>query len=128
MMKYRGYVASVEFDDSADILHGRVFGNRPYPLATFEATSTRQLRREFKRSVDEYLRWCEEDGVAPAEPLSGTVHINLGAELHAAVVRTAMAKHMSINSWIVATLQCAAQRRPNKAGKSLGPAPGIQTT
>ena len=66
MMEYKGYLASVEFDDSADVLHGRVVNSGPYSMATFEATEARELRREFERSVDEYLRWCEEDGVVCA--------------------------------------------------------------
>ena len=68
MMEYKGYLASVEFDDSADVLHGRVVNSGPYPMATFEATEARELRREFERSVDEYLKWCEEDGVEPRSP------------------------------------------------------------
>ena len=67
-MEYKGYLASVEFDDSADVLHGRVVSSGPYPIATFEATEMRELRREFERSVDEYLEWCEEDGVEPRKP------------------------------------------------------------
>ncbi len=37
MMEYKGYVAAVEFDDSIDVLHGRVVNSGPYPIATFEA-------------------------------------------------------------------------------------------
>ncbi len=32
MMEYKGYVAAVEFDDSADILHGRVVNSGAYPM------------------------------------------------------------------------------------------------
>ena len=81
-MEYKGYLASVEFDDSADVLHGRVVNSGPYPTATFEATETRELRREFERSVDEYLKWCEEDGVEPRKPFSGKLNVRLGSELH----------------------------------------------
>ena len=105
MMEYKGYLASVEFDDSVDVLHGRVVNSGPYPIATFEATETRELRREFERSVDEYLKWCEEDGVEPRKPFSGKLNVRLGSELHAAVVTTAKAKQMSINSWIVTILR-----------------------
>ena len=84
MMEYKGYVASVEFDDSADVLHGRITNSEPYPIATFEATDTRELRREFERSVDEYLKWCEEDGVEPRKPFPGEFDVRLGSELHAA--------------------------------------------
>ena len=73
MMEYRGYLALVEIDDSTGVLHGRAVDGGPYPVATFEATDTRALRRESERSVDEYLRWCEEDGVEPRKPGSGRV-------------------------------------------------------
>ena len=105
MMEYKGYVAAVEFDDSADILHGRVVNSGAYPIATFEATDARELRREFERSIDEYLAWCEEDGVEPKRPFSGRLNVRLGSELHAAVAAAAAAKGVSINSWIVQALR-----------------------
>ena len=100
-MEYKGYLAAVEFDDSSDILHGWVINSGPYPIATFEATETSQLRREFHRSIDEYLAWCEEDGVEPRRPFSGKLNVRLGSELHATVAAAAAEREMSINSWIV---------------------------
>ena len=105
MIEYKGYVAAVEFDDSADILHGRVVNSGPYPIATFEATDAKQLRHEFERSIDEYLAWCEEDGVEPRKPFSGRLNVRLGSELHAAVAAAAAARGMSINAWIVQALR-----------------------
>ena len=105
MMEYKGYVAAVEFDDSADILHGRVVNSGAYPIATFEATDAKALRREFERSIDEYLAWCEEDGVEPKRPFSGRLNVRLGSELHAAVAAAAAEKGVSINSWIVQALR-----------------------
>ncbi|MCY4400269.1 MAG: type II toxin-antitoxin system HicB family antitoxin [Gemmatimonadetes bacterium] len=104
MMEYRGYVAAVEFDDSIDVLHGRIVNSGSYPIATFEATDARQLRKEFERSVDEYLAWCEEDGVEPRRPFSGRLNVRLGSELHSLVAAAAGASQMSINSWIVRAL------------------------
>lgn len=100
-MEYKGYRAAVEFDDSSDTLHGRVVNTGPYPIATFEAAETSQLRREFHRSIDEYLAWCEEDGVEPRRPFSGKLNVRLGSELHATVAAAAAEREMSINSWIV---------------------------
>ena len=48
-----------------------VENSRPYPIANFEATNERELRREFERSIDEHLGWCDRDGVEPQNPLSG---------------------------------------------------------
>ncbi len=105
MMEYKGYVAEVEFDDSIDVLHGRIVNSGPYPIATFEATDTKKLRREFERSVDDYLKWCKEDGVEPRRPFSGKLNLRLGSELHAVVAEAAVANRMSINSWIVQALR-----------------------
>ena len=105
MMEYKGYVAAVEFDDSIDVLHGRVVNSGPYPIATFEATDARHLRKEFERSVDEYLQWCAEDGVEPKRPFSGKLNLRLGSQLHALVAAAAAARQMSINSWIVEALR-----------------------
>lgn len=115
MMEYKGYLAAVEFDDSADILHGRVVNSGSYPIATFEAADTKTLRREFQRSIDEYLAWCEEDGVEPKKPFSGKLNVRLGSELHGAVALAALAEGTSINSWIVAALREAASSPPSSA-------------
>ena len=110
MTEYRGFVAVVEFDDSMDVLHGRAVDGRPYPVATFEATDTRVLRREFERSVDESLEWCEEDGVEPRRPMCGAVELRLGAGLHAAVEMAAGTEGMSVDAWIVRVLREAVER------------------
>lgn len=111
-MEYRGYVAAVEFDESADILHGRVVNSGSYPIATFEARDTTGLRQEFERSIDEYLAWCEEDGVEPKKPFSGKLNVRLGSELHGTVAAAAAAEGMSINSWIVRALRAASGSVP----------------
>ena len=46
-MTYKGYTATVEFDDSVGRLHGRVVNSGPYPIATFEATDVDGLQVEF---------------------------------------------------------------------------------
>ncbi len=65
MIEYKGYVAAVESDEFVDRLHGRVVNSGAYPIATFEATDVDGIRREFERSIDEYLASCREDGVEP---------------------------------------------------------------
>ena len=66
MMKYKRYTAEVEFDDSVGRLHGRVVDSGPYPIATCEATDVDGIQREFRHSIDEYLKSCEEDGIEAA--------------------------------------------------------------
>ena len=71
MMEYKGYTAEVEYDESVGRLHGRVVNSGSNPIATFEATDVDGLRREFHRSIDEYLVSCHEDGVEPRKPFKG---------------------------------------------------------
>ena len=82
MMEYKCYVAAVEFDDSIGRLHGRVVNSGTYPIATFEPTDVDGIRREFERSIDDYLASCREDDVEPKTPFSGTLNLPLGPDLH----------------------------------------------
>jgi len=105
MMTYKGYTATVEFDDSVGRLHGRVVNSGPYPVATFEATDVDGLQAEFRRSVDEYLLSCQEDGVEPQRPFSGKLNVRLGPELHQSIARSATESGLSLNKWICQALE-----------------------
>ena len=110
MIEYKGYVASVEYDDSVGRLHGRVVNSGSYPIATFEATDVEGVRGEFRRSIDEYLASCEEDGIEPRKPFSGKLNVRLGSGLHQSVALAAEAEGMSINSWILKAVRERAAR------------------
>ena len=69
MIECKGYLAMVEFDDSIGCFHGRVVNSGSYPIATFEATEIEGIRKEFRRSIDEYIVSCKEDGSEPVKPL-----------------------------------------------------------
>ena len=73
MMEYKGYVAAVAYDDAAQVLCGTIVNARPGFSGVFEATDVKQLRREFEVTVEDYLSWCEEDGVTPAKPYYGKI-------------------------------------------------------
>jgi predicted HicB family RNase H-like nuclease len=105
MIEYKGYAAAIEFDDSVGRLHGRIINSGPYPIATFEATDVEGLRTEFRRSVDEYLASCEEDGVEPRKPFSGKLNLRLGQDLHQRVALSAAESGVSLNRWILQALE-----------------------
>ena len=110
MMEYKGYVAAVEFDDSVGRLHGRVVNSGAYPIATFEATDVNGIRREFERSIDEYLASCREDDVEPKKPFSGTLNLRLRSDLHQRAPLSASAHGMSLNRWIKQAVEEKASR------------------
>lgn len=69
MMKYKNYVATVEFDDEANVFHGEVANTRD--VITFEGETVKALRQAFQDSVDDYLEFCQERGEKPEKPFSG---------------------------------------------------------
>ena len=104
MMQYNGYVATIEYDDSVDLLHGEVVNAGPYPIVTFEAADVEELKREFRTSIDDYLAWCEEDSVEPKKPFSGNLLLRLDPDLHRRVAAAAESA-MSVNSWVKEVLE-----------------------
>lgn len=103
MMKYKGYVGVVQFDDEAMIFHGEVIGLRD--VITFRGKTPKEIKKEFEISVDGYIDWCHELGQEPEKPFSGNIHLRLKPDLHAKLAAEAKLQGMSLNKYINSTLQ-----------------------
>ena len=106
MMKYKGYVAKVEFDDEGEVFYGEVINLRD--VITFEGESVAELKQAFEDSVEDYLAFCEGRGESPEKPYSGKFSIRLDPELHRKISVKARTANKSLNSWINETLESAA--------------------
>ena len=102
-MEYKGYIGVVEFDDKAQIFHGDIINTRD--VITFQGTSVEEIQKAFHESVDDYLEWCEKDGVNPEKPYSGKFNLRLSPELHKEVAVIAKKLKISINSFVEKALQ-----------------------
>ncbi|MCD7897400.1 MAG: type II toxin-antitoxin system HicB family antitoxin [Planctomycetaceae bacterium] len=69
VMTYRGYTATVEYDDADGILFGRVMGIRD--IIDFEGDSVVDLEEDFHVAIDSYIQACEEIGKTPETPSLG---------------------------------------------------------
>lgn len=87
VLEYRGYEAAVTFDADDNILVGRVIGIRD--TIDFHSTTAKGIRKEFKTSIDEYIRMCREDGVEPNRPNGGRLGLVLPESLEASLERVA---------------------------------------
>lgn len=63
MMKYKGYIGHIEYDDAVKIFHGEVVGLRD--IITFQGRGVKELKQFFKDSVDDYLCWCKKRNEKP---------------------------------------------------------------
>ena len=98
MLKYKGYVGHVTYDDEAKIFHGEV--SLVKDVVTFQGKHVDELEEAFKDSIDDYLEWCKELNQSPEKPFSGNLHLRLTPELHAMIFSEAKYSGVSVNSYI----------------------------
>ena len=98
MMKYRGYVGEVDYDDDAGIFHGEVVNLRD--VITFQGKTVDELRQAFRDSVDDYLEFCAQRNEEPEKPFSGKFVVRIPPELHRRVYTRAKMAGKSLNSWV----------------------------
>ena len=102
MMKYKGYIGHVEYDDEAKIFHGEVVGLKD--IITFQGSSVEELEEAFKDSVEDYLAWCKKRKQRPEKTFSGTFNLRIPPDLHARLALQAKSMGVSLNSFIAQTL------------------------
>lgn len=109
-LTHKGYIAQLTVDADAGVIHGQVINTRD--VLTFSAKSAADLKPEFIATIEDYEEWCRSLGEQPQKPLSGTISLRMGPELHQAAANRAAVMKQSLNAWIVATLECELGRRP----------------
>lgn len=68
MIRYKGYVGSVEFSEEDGIFYGKVMGVRS--LISYEGENEKELLSDFHNAVDDYLKTCVKE-VKGAVSLNG---------------------------------------------------------
>lgn len=69
-MRYRGYTANITRDEESGVYHGEVekIGDVITFQADLYASSIDAVFESFRKSVDDYLEFCEERGEEPEQP------------------------------------------------------------
>lgn len=102
MLKYKGYIGHVSFDEDAEIFHGDVINTKD--VITFQGVSVAELKQAFTDSIDDYLLFCAENGEEPDKPFSGKFNVRLDPEIHKNAVVAASHSGLSLNSWITGVI------------------------
>ena len=106
-MEYRGYVAKVEIDEEAGLLHGEVINIRD--VVTFEGRTVEELQQALRESVEDYLAFCAKRGEDPEKPFSGKFVVRLPADLHRKAFVKAKLADKSLNNWVTEVLETAVE-------------------
>ena len=105
MIEYKGYIGTFEFDSEIDSFLGTVINTND--VITFYGASVKELREEMRKSVEEYLAFCREQGREPEPPCSGKLAVQTSPELHRRLALEAARRQVSINVYIQEILEQA---------------------
>lgn len=100
---YKGYIGSVAFSEKDNVFFGKIEGING--LVNFEGESVKELTEAFHEAVDDYLAYCEEEGIEPHKSYSGSLNIRLSPETHSRIAILAKQAGISINAFIKAAVE-----------------------
>ena len=98
-LKYKGYSGTVEYSEEDNCLMGKVIGMNKN-LISYEGKTVEELKADFEAGIDLYLESCNERGVKPQKPYSGSLNIRIPSEVHSQLALKAQITGRSINSII----------------------------
>lgn len=95
LMTVDGYTAKIEYDEELDLFRGAILGLNGG--ADFYGKNPKELRAEFKKSLQVFLEVCAEKGIEPRRSFSGKFNLRIPPELHEQLAIAAEAEGKSIN-------------------------------
>lgn len=101
-MEYKGYLGSVEFSEEDALFYGKVLGIRA--LISYEGSNAQELVADFHSAVDDYLELCTQQGKEPERAYKGSFNVRISPELHKQAVAAAMARNMTLNSFVESSI------------------------
>jgi predicted HicB family RNase H-like nuclease len=96
IMNLEGYSAKIDYDPELDTFRGEILGLNGG--ADFYGRNPKELRAEFRKSLDVFLAVCKEKNLEPRRRFSGKFNLRISPELHQKLAIAAEAEGKSINT------------------------------
>ena len=103
MMKFKGYLGSVNYSDEDKIFYGKLEFIRS--LISYEGSGVKSLNLSFEEAVEDYLELCAETNKKPEKPFKGTFNVRTGSELHRKAVLYANDHGLNLNKLVVQAIE-----------------------
>lgn len=103
MMRYKGYRATITYDEDDRIFVGEVFGITD--SLNFHGTSIDELEEMFHQSIDNYLEFCIQTGKEPQKEFSGSFNVRMTPAIHARAAEYAFENGYSLNQVVAMALE-----------------------
>lgn len=108
-MNYKGYDATVEYDDQDRLFFGRVINTRD--VIAFDGESVNELEQSFHAAIDEYLQDCEAINKDPEKPYSGRFNLRISPDLHRTIAVEAERNGLSLNTYVENALETSLRQK-----------------
>ncbi len=102
-MTYKGYIGSVSYSDKDQVFFGKIEGING--LVNFEGESVKELTEAFHEAVDDYLAYCQDEGIEPDKSYTGVLNVRLTPAIHRQIAMLALQAGLSINAYIKDALE-----------------------
>ena len=102
-MTYKGYLGSVSYNEKDQVFFGKIEGING--LVNFEGESVKELTEAFHEAVDDYLAYCEDEGITPDKCYTGVLNVRLTPAIHRQIAMLALQAGLSINAYIKDALE-----------------------
>ena len=102
-MTYKGYIGSVNYSDKDQVFFGKIEGING--LVNFEGESVKELTAAFHEAVDDYLAFCQDEGIEPDKSYTGVLNVRLTPAIHRQIAMLALQAGLSINAYIKEALE-----------------------
>lgn len=98
VLRYKGYIAKIQFSSEDELLHGKIEGIRDH--ISFESESAADIMDEFRDAVNDYLDMCKELGRSPDKVYNGVFNVRIDKNLHRKIAEIAIANNVSLNACV----------------------------
>lgn len=99
IMKYKGYWAEIKYSDEDECFCGVIEGLKNDSIS-FEGTTVKELKKDFRDAIEDYLETCKQINKEPEKQCKGSLNVRLGTDLHSKAKLKSIEKNISINELI----------------------------
>src|SRR5260370_38872182 len=107
LLRYKGFLGTVEFSEEDDVLFGRVIGIKDH--ISYEGATIKDLKKDFKEAVDYQIDYCKRNNLPIYKSLTGNFNVRINPELHQKIARASSEKGISLNKYVQEAIQSYVQ-------------------
>jgi predicted HicB family RNase H-like nuclease len=108
-LKYKEYLATVEYSTEDEVFYGKLFGIND--LVIFEGASVKEIKSAFEEAVDDYIETCKEVNKKPEKSFKGSFNVRVPSELHKDAAFIAVQNNVSLNDFVKGAIQYAIKHK-----------------